>query len=90
VNVQVIADPAGRLVWTSAALPGVAHDLIAARTHVIIGALSSANVMAFADKADQGAGDTVRIPLKRRRHHRPKLSGRQKPVNRSHPHASPR
>ena len=38
VNVQVIADPAGRLIWASAALPGSAHDLTAARTHGIINA----------------------------------------------------
>ena len=26
VNVQVIADPAGRLIWASPALPGARHD----------------------------------------------------------------
>ncbi|WP_157441547.1 transposase family protein, partial [Actinoplanes awajinensis] len=31
VNVQVIADAAGRLIWASAALPGRTHDLSAAR-----------------------------------------------------------
>jgi hypothetical protein len=31
VNVQVLADPAGRLVWASPALPGARHDLGAAR-----------------------------------------------------------
>ncbi|GAA2500597.1 hypothetical protein Ahu01nite_078470 [Winogradskya humida] len=51
VNVQVIADPAGRLVWASVALPGSTHDLSAARTHTIINASTSANVMTFADKA---------------------------------------
>ncbi|GAA0569502.1 hypothetical protein GCM10010172_62340 [Paractinoplanes ferrugineus] len=45
VNVQVIADPAGRLVWSSMALPGATHDLTAARAHAIIQALISANVM---------------------------------------------
>ena len=30
MNVQVIADAAGRLVWASAALPGSTHDLTAA------------------------------------------------------------
>ena len=38
MNVQVIADAAGRLVWASVALPGSAHDLTAARTHGIIAA----------------------------------------------------
>jgi len=83
VNVQFIADPAGRLIWASAALPGSAHDLTAVRTHSIIDALSGANVMTFADKAYQGAGGSVRTPFKRHRY-RPRLSARQKAVNRSH------
>ena len=36
LNVQVIADPAGRLVWASPALPGTHHDLGAARAHGLI------------------------------------------------------
>jgi len=32
VNVQVIGDCAGRLIWLSAALPGSTHDLTAARS----------------------------------------------------------
>ena len=83
VNVQVIADPAGRLIWASAAVPGAVHDLTAARTHRIIDTLSSANVMTFADKAYQGARGSVRTPFKRHRY-RPKLSRRQKAVTRSH------
>ncbi|KUL39428.1 transposase family protein [Actinoplanes awajinensis] len=83
VNVQVIADAAGRLVWASPALPGSIHDLTAARTHGIIDALTSADVMTFADKGYQGARGSVRTPFKRRRF-RPKLSRRQKTVNRAH------
>ncbi|WP_435126652.1 transposase family protein [Micromonospora tulbaghiae] len=83
VNVQVIADAAGRLIWASAALPGSLHDLTAARAHGIIDALSSANVMTFADKAYQGARGTVRTPFKRHRY-RPKLSRGQKTVNLAH------
>jgi hypothetical protein len=30
VNVQVLADPSGGLVWASPALPGAVHDLSAA------------------------------------------------------------
>ena len=71
MNVQVIADPTGRLVWASVALLGSAHDLTAARTHGITNTLSSANVMAFADKAYQGAGGTICTPFKRHRY-RPK------------------
>jgi hypothetical protein len=83
VNVQVIADPAGRLVWASPALPGATHDLSAARTVGLIDALSSHDVMTFADKGYQGAGGTIRTPFKRHRH-RPRLSARQKAVNRAH------
>ncbi len=83
MNVQVIADTAGRLLWASAALPGSAHDLTAARTHGIIDALSSANVMTLADKAYHGARGSIRTPFKRHRC-RPKLSRRQKAVNRAH------
>lgn len=36
MNVQVIADPHGRLLWASPALPGTVHDIKAARTHGII------------------------------------------------------
>ncbi len=35
VNVQVVTDPGGRLLWLSPALPGRTHDLTAARTHRI-------------------------------------------------------
>jgi hypothetical protein len=81
--VQVIADAAGRLIWTSPALPGSAHDLTAARNHGIIDALTSADVMTFADKGYQGARGSVRTPFKRHRF-RPKLSRQQKAVNRAH------
>ncbi len=36
VNVQVVTDPAGQLLWTSPVLPGRAHDLTLARTYQII------------------------------------------------------
>ncbi|WP_420119171.1 transposase family protein [Micromonospora sp.] len=65
------------------ALPGSTHDLTAARTHGIIDALTGPDVMTFADKGYQGALGSVRTPLKRRRF-RPKLSRRQKAVNRAH------
>lgn len=54
MNVQVIADAAGRLIWASPALSGSIHDLTATRTHGIIDALVSANVMALADKTSDG------------------------------------
>jgi len=36
MNVQVLADPLGRLIWASPALPGAARDLTAARTHAVL------------------------------------------------------
>jgi hypothetical protein len=81
VNVQVLADVAGRLICAPSALPGSTHDLTAARTHGLIDALTSTGVMTFADKGYQGAGGTVWTPFKRRRI---RLSRRQKQVNRHH------
>lgn len=83
MNVQVIADCKGRLVWASPALPGAVHDLTAARTQGRTDALTSAYVMTFADKPYQGAGGSVRTPFKRHRHP-PRLFRRQKTVNRHH------
>ncbi len=83
VNVQVLADPAGRLIWASPALPGAAHDLTAARSCGLLDVLVSNTVTTFADKGYQGAGGTVRTPFKRHTT-RPHLSGGQKAVNRAH------
>src|SRR2546429_4040006 len=54
VNTQVLADPAGRLMWISPALPGAVHDLKAARTHGMIAALTAAAVATLADKGYRG------------------------------------
>ncbi|MGW3956178.1 transposase family protein [Streptomyces sp. NPDC004752] len=81
MNVQVIADPFGRLLWASAALPGAVHDIRAARTHGIIDALAQADLPCWADKAYQGAGGTVRVPYPGRWE---KLSAGQQAVNSSH------
>jgi hypothetical protein len=83
VNVQVLADPAGRLVWASPALPGAVHDLTAARAHGLLDVLTSHDVTVFADKGYQGAGGTVRTPLKRHPR-RPRLARGQKAINRAH------
>lgn len=66
-NVQVLTDPFGRLLWASPALPGSVHDLTATRTHGIIDALAAAELKCWADKAYQGAGHPVRVPLRGRR-----------------------
>ncbi|MFE7427937.1 transposase family protein [Streptomyces sp. NPDC057545] len=67
MNIQVLTDPFGRLLWASPALPGSAHDLTAARHHGIIDALAEADVKCWADKAYQGAGHPVRVPFRGRR-----------------------
>ncbi|WP_320779273.1 IS5 family transposase [Streptomyces sp. CRN 30] len=81
MNVQVLADPFGRLLWASPALPGAVHDIKAARTHGIIDALAEAGVSCWADKGYQGAGATVRVPYRRRWE---KLSEGQRAANVSH------
>ncbi|MCW2639452.1 MAG: transposase family protein [Dactylosporangium sp.] len=63
VNVHVIADAHGRLVWLSTALPGSVHDLKAARTHGIITALTSAAVATLADKGYRGARGAIGVPF---------------------------
>ncbi|MCY0945690.1 transposase family protein [Streptomyces antarcticus] len=75
MNVQVLADPAGRLIWASDALPGATHDLTAARTHGLPAALAADNIKCWADKAYQSAGSAIRVPFRgknlrgwRRRH----------------------
>jgi hypothetical protein len=91
VNVQVIADPAGRLIWASPALPGARHDAGAAREHAIPQALAAAGATAIADTAYYGLGTSVRAPHRRSRYDRAtgkfvrrELSTGQKAVNRAH------
>jgi hypothetical protein len=64
MNVQVLTDPFGRLLWASAALPGAVHDIKAARTHGIIDALAEAGLVCYGDKGYQGAGGTLRVPFR--------------------------
>lgn len=66
MNVQVLADPVGRLIWASDALPGSVHNLTAARTHDIPATLAADAIKCWADKAYQGAGPAVRVPTSRR------------------------
>ncbi|MBK6043503.1 transposase family protein [Streptomyces sp. MBT55] len=67
MNVQVLTDPFGELLWASAALPGSTHDLTAARSHGILDALAAAGLKCWADKAYQGAGQHIRVPFRGRR-----------------------
>ncbi len=52
MNVQVLTDPFGRLLWASPALRGSTHDLTAARVHGIVEALAEGGLKCWADKAD--------------------------------------
>ncbi|MFJ9434621.1 transposase family protein [Streptomyces sp. NPDC101490] len=67
MNVQVLTDPLGRLLWASPALPGSTHDLTAARSHGIVDALAAAGLKCWADKAYQGASRHIRVPFRGRR-----------------------
>ncbi|MFC1402430.1 MULTISPECIES: IS5/IS1182 family transposase [Streptacidiphilus] len=71
MNVQVITDPFGRLLWASPALPGAVHDIKAARTHDIPAALAEAGIRC----------GTIRVPYRGRWD---KLSAGQRAVNVSH------
>jgi hypothetical protein len=86
MNVQVIADPAGRIVWASPALPGARHDMGAAREHGILDALTAAGIRVIADNGYRGSGFTV--PQRRRpadpETGRRRLSRNQKAVNAAH------
>ncbi|GAA3503461.1 transposase family protein [Streptomyces prasinosporus] len=81
MNVQVLADPSGRLLWASPALPGAVHDVRAAREHGIVTALADAGITCWEGKVYRGAGSTVRVPYWGRRE---TLSAGHKAVNRSH------
>ncbi|PLW71351.1 IS5/IS1182 family transposase [Streptomyces sp. DJ] len=65
VNVQVVTDPAGKILWFSPALPGRTHDLTAARTHRIIRICERQGVPVLADMAYIGAGDWVTTAKRR-------------------------
>ncbi|MDT7701954.1 MAG: hypothetical protein QOJ30_4279, partial [Pseudonocardiales bacterium] len=87
VNVQVIADPAGRLIWASPALPGARHDMGAARDHGIIDALRETGVKVIVDHGYRGSGfDTPqrRRPADPETGQRRRLSRNQREVNSAH------
>ncbi|CAM5315105.1 hypothetical protein GCM10010230_08920 [Streptomyces narbonensis] len=66
MNVQVVTDPDGGLLWLSPALPGRTHELTAARTHRIIRICERQGVPIVADLAYQGAGPWLTTGIKRR------------------------
>ncbi len=81
VNVQILADSRGRLLWASPALPGSTHDLTAARRHGVIAALIKFGLACYADAAYRGAGPVVAVPFRRRPR---KPSRNQQKVNANH------
>ncbi|MFD5514399.1 transposase family protein [Streptomyces sp. NPDC127051] len=82
VNLQAVTAPDGTLVWISPALAGRIHDLTAARRHRTIAACIRPGIPALADKAYQGAGDSVAVPHRRRPGK--DLTAKQRSVNRAH------
>ncbi|MEV6112596.1 transposase family protein [Streptomyces sp. NPDC052109] len=65
VNVQLVTDPTGEVLWISLALPGRTHDLTAARTHTIIRICERQGVPVLDDRAHTGAGPHVTTGLRR-------------------------
>ncbi len=61
MNVQVIADPTGRLPWASPALASAIQDVRAVREHGIIDDLAEAGINCWADKSYQAAGGAVSL-----------------------------
>ncbi|GAA3594063.1 hypothetical protein GCM10022295_89380 [Streptomyces osmaniensis] len=59
MNVQVVTDPVGDILWLSPALPGRTHDLTAARTHKVFRICARQGIPVLADMAYIGAGDWV-------------------------------
>ncbi|WP_329529431.1 transposase family protein [Streptomyces sp. NBC_01462] len=81
VNVQVVTDPVGQVLWISPARPGRCHDLTAARTHGIIRICERQGIPVLADRAYTGAGPWATTG--RRRPPGEQLSPTQQTVNRA-------
>ncbi|MEV6742375.1 transposase family protein [Streptomyces sp. NPDC051104] len=65
VNVQVVTDPHGRVLWLSPALPGRSHDLTAARARRIIRTCGRQGVPILAARAYIGASAWMTTPARR-------------------------
>ena len=78
MNLQVIASPAGDILWVSGALPGSVHDKKAEWIWGILDELEAAGLITLADKGYQGA-ENARTPYKGK--NKPES---QKQANRAH------
>jgi hypothetical protein len=79
INLQVIASPAGDIIWVSGPLPGAVHDLTAARIWGILQALAASGLITLSDKGYHGAGEPVRTPYRGKN-----KPASQKDANRAH------
>jgi hypothetical protein len=78
MNLQVIASPAGNIVWVSGALPGAVHDMKAQWIWGVLAELEAAGLVTLADKGYQGS-TYAKIPYKGR--NKPES---QKQANKAH------
>jgi hypothetical protein len=78
MNLQVIASPAGDIVWVSGPLPGAVHDKKAEWVWGILAALEAAGLVVLADKGYQGS-TYAKVPYKGR--NKPES---QKQANKAH------
>lgn len=82
VNLQVITDPTGRILWISPVLPGRTHDLTAARRRRIVTTCIRLGIPVLADLGYLGAGGTFATPQRRRP--RQELTAGQRSLNKAH------
>jgi hypothetical protein len=78
MNLQVIASPAGDILWVSGALPGSVHDKKAEWIWGVLAELEAAGLIVLADKGYQGAAHAI-VPYKGK--NKPQS---QKDANRAH------
>ncbi|MEQ4197578.1 transposase family protein [Streptomyces sp. YIM 103828] len=76
VNVRVLTDPVGGILWLSPALPGWNHDLTAARTHKIHRICERQGVPVLVGMAYIGAGDRITTAKRQPPGGEPTVTGR--------------
>ncbi len=84
MNLQVIASPAGDILWVSGALPGSVHDKKAEWIWGVLAELEAAGLIVLADKDYQGAAHAI-IPYKGK--NKPAIPERRQPRARETPRA---